>query len=387
MLSDGSLIWQTKNDYVVEWATGDAMFVRHALTHFNVRFRLAPARRANVAGLLGDFNGEKDDDIRLRDGTKIQQPLRWSELATVYSQNWQISAAESLFDYGEGETLDTFIIEGFPAEPEDVGDLPDEVRTAAEATCRSAGVPEGRPLEDCTFDVGCTSDTSFVDAHTDRSPNEELEIETPIILTEWTVEADPDRGIWTVAPDGQSVTQGRNGQPTFFVSPNDYFDVEIRGTWQVTLAGDDDFIGFVFGYETPLSANGDSEDDYRTYVLAWKGAEQDFGGFHAEEGLTLGYLHGTIPVPSIVEVFWQQESSPLYTQIATSYGPDTGWERDTPYEFVLSYSSDGIKIVIDDQTIFDLSPEEIPIPLVPGRFGFYNYSQPGVSYANFSAIN
>jgi len=388
LLSDGSLIWESEDDYVVEWPTGDAMLVRRVgLSHLDVRFRMAPARRGNVAGLLGDFDQDKSNDIRFRDGTPIGQPVTWTELSTEYAQSWQISASESLLDYESGQDVNTFIIEGFPGALEDISDLPDEVRTAAEAICRSAGVAEGSPLEDCTLDVGCTDDERFVDSHTDRSPNEELKVETPIVLTDWTVEADPDRGVWTLAPDGLSVTQGTNGQPTFFVSPNDYFDVEIRGTWQAGSAGDDDFIGFVFGYESPLSANGDFEDDYQTFLLAWKGLTQDFGGFHAEEGLTLGYLHGTIPVSSITEVFWQQESSPLYTRIATSYGPDTGWERGVSYEFVLHYTPDGIRIEIDSETIFDLSPEEIPIPLVPGRFGFYNYSQPAVIYADFSAIN
>ena len=48
------------------------------------------------------------------------------------------------------------------------------------------------------------------------------------------------------------------------------------------------------------------------------------------------------------------------------------------YEFSLIYSEDRILIKIDDETIFDVEGS-----FNPGRFGFYNFSQPFVRYGNF----
>ena len=65
------------------------------------------------------------------------------------------------------------------------------------------------------------------------------------------------------------------------------------------------------------------------------------------------------------------------TVLGTYYG-NYGWARNIVYNFELIYEPNRVRITIDTTQIFDISGE-----FRPGRFGFYNYSQPGVNYQEF----
>ena len=70
--------------------------------------------------------------------------------------------------------------------------------------------------------------------------------------------------------------------------------------------------------------------------------------------------------------------------IASDYGSDKGWQDWTEYDFTLLYQSDRVKIDIDGNTIFDISADEVGGEFLPGRFGFYNFSQEIVRYWGFT---
>jgi hypothetical protein len=74
----------------------------------------------------------------------------------------------------------------------------------------------------------------------------------PIDLSNWTVEGNPANGNWEIASDSLSVLQKINGAPTFFVGPDTLINTVIRGNLKVETTGDDDFIGFVFGFQIPV---------------------------------------------------------------------------------------------------------------------------------------
>src|SRR5690554_3436137 len=76
-------------------------------------------------------------------------------------------------------------------------------------------------------------------------------VPVPIDLNTWTEEGAPSNGNWVVSGDGSSVNQTINGDPTFFVSPNNFLNTAFDGSFSVNTTGDDDFIGFVFGYQSP----------------------------------------------------------------------------------------------------------------------------------------
>ncbi|KAA3611038.1 MAG: T9SS C-terminal target domain-containing protein [Calditrichaeota bacterium] len=193
---------------------------------------------------------------------------------------------------------------------------------------------------------------------------------TAVKLYDWKHEGLPSSGNWTISEDSTSVRQSKNDVPTFFVSPDTFSNVTIRGSFFVD-SSDDDYIGFVFGYLRPDSA----EEYFDFYLMDWKGNTQS----GAQEGFTLSKVEGIVEVPSGTNTshpYWDHMDT-TQTVLATNYG-DNGWARNVVYNFELIYESNRVRISIDTTQIFDVSGE-----FRAGRFGFYNYSQPGVNYREF----
>jgi len=97
------------------------------------------------------------------------------------------------------------------------------------------------------------------------------------------------------------------------------------------------------------------------------------------------YVDGVID--DIVPTFWGHEESPIYKVLGTGYGADRGWRDNQEVGFELEYGESNIRILIDDELIFNITPQQADMTFEPGRFGFYNYSQESVTYSNFSAEN
>ncbi|GGW86554.1 hypothetical protein [Alteromonas halophila] len=189
-----------------------------------------------------------------------------------------------------------------------------------------------------------------------------------IDLNNWVQEGLSTSGNWNVATDGSSVLQTINGQPTYFVSPDSFINSEFTGSFSVSNDGDDDYIGFVFGF------NG--LDDY--YLFDWKRGDQVFGGEQAFAGFTLSHISSETDVN-----FWDHSGSGI-SVLDSDYSPSLGWEYSTEYQFTLGYTATEINIAIDggtfnNQQIFSLSG----LNNAAGRFGFYNYSQSQVQYVGF----
>lgn len=219
----------------------------------------------------------------------------------------------------------------------------------------------------------------------------------PVDLRTWVQEGVPANGDWTVAADGSSVLQSINGDPTFFVSPGDLAGV-IRGKFRVETTSDDDMIGFVFGYRSPVKSEGDAVDDYDMFVLDWKQAAQNHLGFSAPEGLGLFHLRGTVPGQftnfnngaPIGNCFWAKSEAACPAALdvlATDVGTGKGWRDNTEYEFELVFTSTQIRVWLKGGTgpyqagkvVFDVTGS-----FQGGRFGFYNFSQASVRYSSFT---
>jgi len=213
----------------------------------------------------------------------------------------------------------------------------------------------------------------------------------PIDFSTWTQESYasvggfPD-GDWQVSGTGESVVQVNNGQPTFFYSDFNTFGSEFTGTIRVN-GSDDDYIGFALGFNP-----GDSTSASADYLLIdWKATDQlfDFNqgpdgpGGTAERGLAVSRVTG---VPTANE-FWPHQddnvpASPPGTglielQRGTSLF-DTGWVIGQNYEFTFDFGPNNLDVFVDN--VLELS---IVGNFSDGRFGFYNFSQAGVTYAGF----
>lgn len=375
----GGQLIETEQRYALVWPDGSSLQAGVGGDYLNLAVRLADEQAVSARGLLGGQDGDPGNDLQLADGTVLPEIVPFGTLYGDFADSWRITQADSLFDYDAGAGTDDFQIEGFPDDLQDVDDLPANAVAMAETACADAGITDASLLADCVLDVACTSDPSFADEHaTRRLPAASAIVSEPVFFNGWTVEGRPGNGNWTVSADGTGVEQGFNGDPTFFVSDIDYLGVDISGTLQVGF-GDDDHIGFVFGWTSPLAANGDSPDDYAGYLFTWK----QFPQSGAEEGFTLMRLDGTIT--NYGPLFTPQDSAET-TVLASLYGSDRGWEDNTLHRFRLTYTADRITIRVDDELVFDLTAADAGVTAFPnGRFGFYNYSQSGVTYADFSS--
>jgi len=194
----------------------------------------------------------------------------------------------------------------------------------------------------------------------------------PVDLSTWST---PDiNGNWNVAPDNNSVVQTINGDPTVFLNGVNQTSYTLDGTWRVNTTGDDDMIGFVFGYQNAQ----------QYYLLDWKQNAQSFGGLGtAPEGFRIMKVDADAPIAA--GDFWGA-SSPAFTTLASNTGAGTGWDDNTLYTFNLDFFTTpgqfSIEVKQDDLTLWDVMVMDTAF--TNGQFGFYNYSQAQVQYAGFT---
>lgn len=156
------------NRYVVAWPAGERLVADvNATAYMNLQVLLPSSRQGQVQGLYGNYNGSRQDDFALRDGSQLPQPLSFSEMYGPFAESWRITQDESLFDYLPGETTDTFTIRPFPGSPAYVATLPPAQRAAAAAVCNGVGANNPALFEGCVVDVATTGDTGFADTAAD----------------------------------------------------------------------------------------------------------------------------------------------------------------------------------------------------------------------------
>lgn len=208
-------------------------------------------------------------------------------------------------------------------------------------------------------------------------------------LNTWSQEGVLDWGSWTVSEGGSTVHQTINDSPTFFVSPESFEAATIEGVFEVETTSDDDYIGFVMGFQGPRQPDSTG---YDFLVFNWKQADQSFAGCDAQEGASLLRLSGTedpdanyTPSGDAHPALWCHESRAdgaydIDVEVLdTDWGADRGWEDNTEYTFTLEYSPTRVRVLIDGVEVVSANgtfPE--------GAFGFYNYSQADVRYSGFS---
>ena len=196
--------------------------------------------------------------------------------------------------------------------------------------------------------------------------------------TDWAKKGPSAAGNWTIQNSGSQVTQTINGDPTFYVSTDDYIDVRIMGSIRVNTTNDDDFVGFVFGYQNPDSPSDENAQKY--FLFDWKQAVGANVGTHEGFGLIKVDTSLSLTTSTDIEtLYWQHHSHPGFFIMDSLYGSGTGWSDNTTYNFALTYTSKEITISINGDTIFQQSG-----CYEPGKFGFYNLSQDQVIYSNFS---
>lgn len=193
---------------------------------------------------------------------------------------------------------------------------------------------------------------------------------TNVNLNTWSQRGPASAGTWAVSSGGTSVYQSINGAPTFFVNPQDLINVEITGQFGVRNGvGDDDFIGFVIGLKEPSGTNG----VYDFFLFDWQ-RQTPYAGKPNVVNFT--EVNGT---SGQCNLWAKTGTAPGVVNILQNSNTHPAWTFGTTYNFTCLYTSSRIVVKIGNDTLVDYSG-----CFEPGKFGFYNYSQGGVDYSNFS---
>jgi RHS repeat-associated protein len=185
-VSTGS-IYRDGNSYIITNALGDGVWVGYNPTHLNVRAFIHENRGSDVEGLLGNNDGDRSNDIALPDGTVLTGRVPATQLYGVYADGWRVTPETTLFMYGAGESTETFTDRNFPVGVISIDDLAPDVRAAAEAAAKAAGLIEGTlAFDNAVLDIALTGDIDFANGAAEAPQTEaepvELEIQrAPIV--------------------------------------------------------------------------------------------------------------------------------------------------------------------------------------------------------------
>ena len=116
----------------------------------------------DVAGLLGNADGDTANDLALRDGTVLAQPVAFDVLYGAFADDWRITDASSLFEYENGLGTADFTDLSFPAAGVTLDDFPLEVVAAAEAA--AAGIEDPALRKAAVLDYLVSGNTDYIDA-------------------------------------------------------------------------------------------------------------------------------------------------------------------------------------------------------------------------------
>ena len=131
-------------------------------------FKPAPARAGQIAGLLGDFDGDPLDDFATRGGKQLAAEAvlgsgkpAFKTLYRKFGDSWRIGRRGSLFEYRRGRDTRDYTDRRFPRRPLSLSSIPADDRRRAEQICREAGVRDPVVLANCILDVAATGVAAF----------------------------------------------------------------------------------------------------------------------------------------------------------------------------------------------------------------------------------
>jgi len=166
----------------------------------------------------------------------------------------------------------------------------------------------------------------------------------------------------------------------FFKNGSNAQGTSLSGTISVETRGDDDFVGFVLGYQdNEINA---AVSDF--YLIDWKQATQPLGGAFGSAPLGLAISHVTEPNGG---AFWGHDSGVGgVTEIARAAAlGSTGWIDLQEYVFDLVFTNQIIQVLVDGALEIDVTAADFGLASFDdGAFGFYNYSQSSVRYAGIT---
>ena len=201
--------------------------------------------------------------------------------------------------------------------------------------------------------------------------NEEIET---LDLGTWSVvqyelQSQPDAN-WVLESGNTVARQTVNADASSLLSDTQFSNDRIDGTWRVATSGDDDYMGFVFGYQ----------DDQHYYLFEWKrGNQNDPLGF-AERGMSVKVVNADSPLTGFD--FWPSAGNG--DRVESLFHNTIPWQDNTEYGFTLEFQAGEFTITVSQgETVLE-TISIVDDTYTTGGFGFYNYSQGSVLYSGFT---
>lgn len=193
----------------------------------------------------------------------------------------------------------------------------------------------------------------------------------PVDLSSWTAQGG---GNWTTAADKNSVTQSINGNPAVFFGPGNAQGNQLSGKITVNTRNDDDFIGFVLGFNA-----GDLTKSTTDFLLIdWKQGTQTYHGCSGKAGLSIS--RATQGLKDNAGAWCHAGFGVTELARGTNLG-STGWADNTTYTFDLVFNPTNVQVSVNGVKEIDINGV-----FANGSFGFYNYSQESVTYGAIQQV-
>jgi hypothetical protein len=243
-LSGGTLSQLSATSWLLDYNTGQTVLVTEYPTFLNAQVGLPAGSAADVQGLLGTDSGTLANEFTLPNGTVLPQPLSYTDLYTSWANAWRVTQANSLLDYGAGQTTQSFTDLNFPTDSVPTSLFPAQVVAQAESLVAAAGITDPGAAQAAVQDYLLTGDTSFIAADATTAPTQAVAAEpttpTPVsavgIAADASVVVEAAAGPTPVVFSIYRTGDDSSAQVVEYAAQSADFPEDVLPTGQVTLA-------------------------------------------------------------------------------------------------------------------------------------------------------